>query len=59
MIKPANETHLYGFRKHKKGNNGVEPPQFDKLVEQADAEIARLKKPAAHRYELIRAEVKN
>ena len=56
--RPANETYLYGFRKHEQGNNGVEPPQFDKLVEQAEAEIARLKKPVPHKYELIRVEEK-
>jgi hypothetical protein len=54
--RPANETYLYGFRKHEQGNNGVEPPMFDKLVEQAEAEIAVLKKPVPHKYELIRVE---
>ena len=52
------ETYLYGFRKQEQGNNGVEPPQFDSLVEQAEAEIARLNKPAPHRYELVRVEAK-
>jgi hypothetical protein len=56
--RPANETYLYGFRKHEQGNNGVEPPMFDKLVEQAEAEIAKLKKPVPHKYELIRVEEK-
>ena len=42
----------------KQGNNGVEPPMFDKLVEQAEAEIAVLKKPAPHKYELVRVEEK-
>jgi len=46
------------YRKHEQGNNGVEPPQFDKLVEQAEAEIAVLKKPVPHRYELVRVEEK-
>jgi hypothetical protein len=56
--RPANETYLYGFRKHEQGNNGVEPPMFDKLVEQAEAEIAVLKKPVPHKYELVRVEEK-
>jgi hypothetical protein len=56
--RPANETYLYGFRKHEQGNNGVEPPMFDKLVEDAENEIARLKKPVPQRYELVRVEEK-
>jgi len=31
---------------------------FDKLVEDAEKEIARLKKPVPHEYELIRSEKK-
>jgi hypothetical protein len=54
--RPANETYLYGFRNHDKGNNDAEPPMFDKLVEQAEAEIAVLKKPVPHKYELVRVE---
>jgi hypothetical protein len=34
----------------------VEPPQFDRLVEEAVSEIARLRKPGPHKYELIRLE---
>lgn len=34
--------------------NAVKPPMFDKLVEGAEAEIAKLKKPVPHKYELIR-----
>jgi hypothetical protein len=56
--RPANETYLYGFRKHEQGNNGVEPPMFDKLVEKAEAAIAELKKPKPHKYELIRVDEK-
>ncbi len=38
--RPANETYLFGFRKHEQGNNGAEIPLFDPLVEQKDREIA-------------------
>ena len=48
----------FAISKHEQGADGVEPPQFDKLVEDAEKEIARLKKPVAHRYELIRDETK-
>lgn len=52
--RPQNETYLLGFRKHEQGNNAVEIPRFDPLVAELEAEIARLKKPVPHSYELIR-----
>ncbi len=55
--RPQNETYLFGFRKHEQGNNGREIPLFDPLVAEKEAEIARLKQPVAHVYELIPAEV--
>ena len=54
--RPQNETYLFGFRKHEQGNNAVEIPQFDPLVAEKEEEIARLKKPVKHTYELIRGE---
>jgi lysophospholipase L1-like esterase len=42
--RPQNETYLFGFRKHEQGKNGAEIPQFDPLVEKAEAEIAELVK---------------
>ncbi len=54
--RPQNETYLFGFRKHEQGNNSVEIPQFDPLIAEKEAEIARLKKPVKHTYELIREE---
>ena len=52
--RPQNITYLFGFRKHEQGNNAVEIPQFDPLVEAKEKEIARLRKPVPHVYELIR-----
>ena len=52
--RPQNETYLFGFRKHEQGNNAAEIPLFDPLVAEQEEEIARLKKPVAHTYELIR-----
>ena len=52
--RPQNETYLFGFRKHEQGNNAIEVPQFDPLVEEKEREIARLRKPVPHVYELIR-----
>lgn len=37
--RPQNETYLFLFRKHEQGNNAVEIPQFDGLVEQKEKEI--------------------
>lgn len=41
--RPANWTYLFGFRKHEQGQNAVEIPKFDPLVEEWDRRIARLR----------------
>lgn len=41
--RPANVTYLYLFRKHEQGNNAVEIPKFDPLIQAAEQEIAKLK----------------
>jgi lysophospholipase L1-like esterase len=41
--RPQNETYLRGFRKHEQGNNAVEIFEFEKLVAEKEAEIARLR----------------
>ena len=52
--RPQNETYLFGFRKREQGNNAREIPLFDPLVEEKETEIARLRVPVAHLYELVR-----
>jgi len=52
--RPQNETYLFGFRKHEQGQNAREIPQFDPLIAAKEAEIARLRVPVPHTYELIR-----
>ena len=37
--RPQNETYLFLFRKHEQGNNAVEIPQFDPLIDAADRAI--------------------
>jgi lysophospholipase L1-like esterase len=37
--RPANETYMFLFRKHEQGNNAVEIPQFDPLVEAAEGQV--------------------
>jgi hypothetical protein len=51
--RPQNETYLFGFRKHEQGNNAKEVAQFDPLIAKKEAEIARLRAPVAHRYEVV------
>jgi lysophospholipase L1-like esterase len=50
--RPQNVTYLFGFRKHEQGQNAREIPEFDPLVAKQEAEIARLRVPVAHTYEL-------
>ena len=37
--RPQNETYLFLFRKHEQGNNAVDIPRFDPLIEALDVEI--------------------
>lgn len=51
--RPENETYLFLFRKHEQGQNAREIPMFDPLVEAKEKEIAELRVPLHHTYELI------
>jgi lysophospholipase L1-like esterase len=53
--RPQNETYLFLFRKGEQGNNAVEIPQFDPLIEEEEREIAQLRVPQPHEFEIIRA----
>ena len=50
--RPANETYLTGFRKREQGKNASEIPKFDPIVEKMEADIAKLRVPVTHTYEL-------
>jgi lysophospholipase L1-like esterase len=50
--RPQNETYLFGFRKYEQGQNAVEVPKFDPLVAKQEEEIAKLRVPVKHTYEL-------
>ncbi len=52
--RPANETYLFGFRKHEQGKNAAEMPMFDPLIAGQEKKIATLRKPVAHSFELVR-----
>lgn len=51
--RPQNETYLFGFRKKEQGRNAKEIPEFDPLIEKLEKEIAKVKVPVEHRYELV------
>lgn len=36
--RPANYTYIFGFRKREQGNNAVEIPKFDPLIDKAEAD---------------------
>ena len=42
--RPQNETYIFGFRKREQGRNAVEIPQFDPLIAEKEAAIAKLRK---------------
>lgn len=52
--RPQNETYLFLFRKHEQGNNAVEIPQFDRLIEEQENRIASLKKANVHHYKFVK-----
>lgn len=44
--RPANETYLFGFRKHEQGQNAKEMEQFDPIVAEQEKKMAELKAAA-------------
>lgn len=50
--RPQNETYLFLFRKHEQGNNAVEIPLFDPLIQEVEKEIAQQKSPLKYTAEL-------
>jgi lysophospholipase L1-like esterase len=52
--RPQNETYLFGFRKREQGNNSVEIPKFQPLIEAREKAIQELLDPKAFTIELTR-----
>ncbi|HZZ73063.1 MAG TPA: SGNH/GDSL hydrolase family protein [Pirellulales bacterium] len=52
--RPQNETYLLGFRKHEQGRNAVEIVQFDPLIADQEAQIAKLRQPAPLEFRLAK-----
>jgi hypothetical protein len=42
--RPQNDTYLRGFREYEQGNNAIEIPQFDQLVDEKDRQITEAKR---------------
>lgn len=51
-LRPLNEAYIYLFRRHEMGHLAYEMDDFAKLVEEKEAEIARLLRPKSHRFEI-------
>jgi len=45
--RPQNDTYIYGFRKHEQGKNAALIPQFDPLINEKEAEIAKMRAEVA------------
>jgi lysophospholipase L1-like esterase len=52
--RPQNETYIFGFRKKEQGHLAPEIPQFDPIVAEKEAEIAKLRVPIVHTFVLER-----
>ena len=53
--RPQNVTYLFLFRKGEQGQNAIEIPKFDPLVEKLEKEIADERVPKPQVYELVPA----
>ncbi len=51
-----NDTYIMGYRKHEQGKNAVEFPEWVKLTEEKDKEIAKLRVPQPVTYTLAQDE---
>ena len=50
--RPQNETYLFGFRKKEQGQNAGEIPKFDPLIAAHEEELAKLRVPTPHTYQM-------
>lgn len=52
--RPQNETYLFLFRKHEQGNNAVEVPRFDPIVDELEKKIQKIQNSSSYRVEIRR-----
>lgn len=53
--RPQNDTYIFGFRRKEQGHLTAEFPKYPPILNEKDAEIAKLRVPVAHSYVLERA----
>jgi lysophospholipase L1-like esterase len=53
--RPQNETYLFLFRKHEQGNNAVEVPQYDPIVDGYEKRIQTIRSSSSYRVEIRRS----
>src|SRR6185503_13162445 len=54
--RPQNDTYIFGFRRKEQGHLTAEFPKYPPILNEKDAEIAKLRVPVAHTYVLERAQ---
>jgi hypothetical protein len=52
--RPQNDTYIFGFRRKEQGHLTAEFPKFPPILNEKDAEIAKVRVPVAHTYVLER-----
>ena len=50
--RPQNDTYIFGFRRKEQGHLTAEFPKYPPILDEKDAEIARLRVPLSHTYVL-------
>jgi len=50
--RPQNDTYIFGFRRKEQGHLTAEFPKYPPILNEKDAEIAKLRVPASHTYSL-------
>jgi lysophospholipase L1-like esterase len=50
--RPQNDTYIFGFRRKEQGHLTAEFPKYPPILNEKDAEIAKLRVPVAHTYVL-------
>jgi hypothetical protein len=53
--RPQNDTYIFGFRRKEQGHLTAEFPKYPPILNEKDAEIAKLRVPMPHSYVLERA----
>jgi len=54
--RPQNDTYIFGFRRKEQGHLTAEFPKYPPILNEKDAEIAKLRVPVPHTYVLERAQ---